>query len=94
MADKITVRELEERILELEEIVIRIRAPHLSQVNDYSSKDGPYTRKAAGTTSITDWLEQRVKPCIGDLEYSIVSGEYTTPHGRTKLSTLRNSYEQ
>lgn len=92
--EKITVRELEEKILELEEVVIRIRAPHSEMVNDYSSKDGPYVRKAAGSTSVTDWLEQRVKPCIGELEYSVISGEYTTPHGRTKLSTLRNGYEQ
>lgn len=91
---KITVREFEAKVLELEEIVIRIRASQTDLVDDYASKDGPYVRKAAGTTSVTDWVEQRVKPCIGGLDFSIISGEYTNPHGRTKLSTLRGSYEK
>lgn len=91
---QITVRELEERILELEEVVVRIRAPHDALVNDYAGKDGAYERKAAGTTSVSDWLEQRIKPSLNGFEYSIINGDYSTPHGRTKLSTLRNSYEK
>lgn len=91
---QITVRELEERILELEEVVIRVRAPHHTLVNDYAGKDGTYERKAAGTTSVSDWLEQRIKPSLNGLECSVINGDYATPHGRTKLSTLRDSYEK
>lgn len=88
MSQKITVREFEAKILEKEEIVLVVRAPADTFVNDYN-----YERKAAGNTSVKDFGEGRIKESIGDLEFSIVNGNHTAPHGRTKLSTLRESYE-
>jgi len=85
----ISVAEFEAKVLEQEEIVIKIRAPAGTQVKDYD-----YSRKAAGTQSTTDWLEGRIKPCIGDNEVVVIDGEYSTPHGRTRLDTLRSSYER
>ena len=91
----ITVRDLEAKIFDLEDIVVRIRASQDTPVTDYvTMADEVYVRKASGTTSITDWLDQRVRPCLNGLEVSVISGDYTTPHGRTKLSTLRDSYEK
>lgn len=79
----------EQAVLNLEEIVIRIRAPVGAKVGSYD-----YERRAAGTTSVTDWLETRILPYIGDYEVCIVDGSWRQPHGRTKLETLRNSYSQ
>ena len=85
----ITVRELEAKILEIEEVVVIVRASASAPVGDYD-----YERKAAGNTSVSDWVEQRVRPLIDGKEFIIISGEYSHPHGRTKLSTLRDSYEK
>lgn len=86
---QITVRELEAKVFALEEVVLVIRAPASALVNDY-----PYERKAAGTTSVSDYVEGRLKPCLGNNEYTIINGDHVSPHGRTKLSTLRDSYEK
>jgi len=86
---KISVAEFEGKVLAKEEIVIRIRAPSGTKVDDYD-----YERKAAGNQSTTDWLEGRVRPLIDGNEVVVVGGDYATPHGRTKLETLRSSYEK
>ncbi|WP_323142361.1 hypothetical protein [Massilia phyllosphaerae] len=86
---KISVREFEQKVLEREEVVLIVRAAASETVYDYD-----YARKAAGTTSVSDWLEQRIKPCLEGKEFMIVSGDHSHPHGRTKLETLRNSYEK
>lgn len=86
---QISVAEFEAKVLAQEEIVIRIRAPSSAKVSDYT-----YERKAAGNQSTTDWLEGRIKPLINNYEVVVVDGDYTTPHGRTKLDRLRNSYEK
>lgn len=85
----ISVAEFESKVLEKEEIVIKIRAPANTQVQDYN-----YDRKAAGNSSITDWLDGRIKPLIKNNEVAIIAGDYAPPHGRTKLDTLRKSYEK
>jgi hypothetical protein len=85
----ISVAEFEAKVLEQEEIVIKVRASAGTQVKDYN-----YSRKAAGTQSTTDWLEGRVKPCLGVNEVVVIAGDYSTPHGRTKLDTLRAGYER
>ena len=87
MANKVTVRTLEAKILELEEVVVKIRASSDAEVSDYS-----YERKAAGNTSLTDWIEGRIKPLVEGYELIVINGDCATPHGRTKLSTLRDSY--
>jgi hypothetical protein len=89
MKKEISVVEFEAKVLDKEEIVIRVRAPSGSMVSDYD-----YSRKASGSQSTTDWLEGRIKPYIKDFEVTIIDGDYSTPHGRTKLDTLRNGYER
>jgi len=86
---EISVAEFEAKVLEREEIVIKIRAPSGTKVSDYN-----YDRKAASGQSISDWLEGRIKPALVNHEVVIVGGDYTTPHGRTKLGRLRDSYEK
>ncbi|WP_290689416.1 MULTISPECIES: hypothetical protein [unclassified Haematobacter] len=84
---KITVKQLEEKILDLEEIVLVIRAAGKTQVEDYE-----FERKSSKESSVSDWIEGRLKKSINDLEFQIVSGDGTKPHGRTKLKKLRESY--
>jgi hypothetical protein len=86
---KISVREFETKVLEREEIVIRVRAPSGTKVEDYD-----YARKAAGNQSISSLLDGRIRPLIGDYEVDVLDGNYATPHGRTRLATLRASYER
>ncbi|MGH8427423.1 MAG: hypothetical protein ACRES7_05500 [Gammaproteobacteria bacterium] len=86
---KISVAEFEAKVLAKEEIVIKIRASSGTKVNDYD-----YERKAAGNQSMTNWLEGRVRPLINGHEVDVVGGDYAAPHGRTKLETLRSSYEK
>lgn len=87
----ISVREFERKVLELEEVSITIRAASSEQVPDYT-----YARKAAATMSITDWVDNRIKPNLQGLEFAVINSEYIaeTPHGRTKMETLRSSYER
>ena len=89
MGKKISVAEFEAKVLEKEEIVIRVRAASGENVLDYT-----YNRKAAGNQSITDWLECRIKPLLGGNEVVIIAGDYSTPHGRTKIDRLRSGYER
>ena len=86
---EISVAEFEAKVFEKEEILIRIRAPSSAKVDDYN-----YSRKAAGSQSVTEWLEGRIKPNLKGYEVTIIDGDYTQPHGRTKLDTLRASYEK
>lgn len=91
MKNQITVREFEQKVREIEEITIVIRAPRGAKIDDYD-----YVRKAADNTSISDWMESRVKPCLNGYEIDVVSPDYVadTPHGRTKMGTLREQYER
>ncbi|MBY0431372.1 MAG: hypothetical protein K2Q10_09250 [Rhodospirillales bacterium] len=83
-----TVDEFEDAVYELEEIRIVVRISKNTIVSDFK-----YERKAAANTSVTQWLEARIKPLLNGVQVAVVSGNGTTPHGRTKLETLRASYE-
>jgi hypothetical protein len=85
---KISVLDFEAKVLEREEVVIRIRAPSSEMVEDYD-----YSRKATGSTSITDFLDTRIRPLLDGKEVSIIDGSFASPHGRTKLDRVRSSYE-
>jgi hypothetical protein len=79
--------ELEQAVFDLEEVRIVVRAPRREELGNFD-----YDRKAAGNTSITDWLEQRIYPLTGDHSVVVVDGSGALPHGRTRMERLRNSY--
>ena len=82
-----TVLEFEKRVFQLEEIVIVIRATRGTMVEEYEFK-----RKAADNSSVTDWLETRIYPRTGENQIEVIGGNYSQPHGRTRLDTLRATY--
>jgi hypothetical protein len=82
-----TPPEIEQAVYELEEIRIVIRAGVREPLGDFG-----YERKAAGNSSITEWLEQRIAPIVGGNAVVVVDGTGALPHGRTKLEKLRDSY--
>ncbi len=82
------VDEFERKVFELEEIVIRIRASNDVKVGEYD-----YERQASGAMSVTSWIQTRIKPRLGETEFSIIDGNYQYPHGRTLLRRLRKTYE-
>lgn len=85
---KVSATDLERQIFEKEEIKVVIRAPKNQEFNEYA-----YDRKAATSTSITDWYNTRLKPILGDnYDADIIDGYGTNPHGRTKIENVRNSY--
>jgi hypothetical protein len=81
-------REIEQTVFDLEEIRIVIRAPISDNLGDFN-----YTRKAADNASVSEWLEQRIKPLLNDCAVVVIDGTGVSPNGRTKLSTVRASYE-
>ncbi|AEO48680.1 hypothetical protein [Rhodospirillum rubrum] len=82
-----TPREIEQMVFELEEVRIVIRASVNAELGDYE-----YSRKAAGSASITEWLQQRIYPIIEGYDVVVTDGTGAIPHGRTKMETLRSSY--
>lgn len=84
------VRDFEAKVSRLEEVTLVVRAPSNAMVEDYS-----YERKAASNASLTEWIEQRIKPCLGAYEFTILDGNHAVnPHGKTSLKTLRNGYSR
>lgn len=81
--------EFEKRVLEVEEVVIIVRANTNTDIGDFD-----YIRQAGGGTSVSDWLEKRIIPLLNGHEVSIIDGGYARPHGRTLMKTLRASYER
>lgn len=85
---KITASELERKIYELEEVRVVIRADKGNTFEDYD-----YTRKAATNTSISEWLNIRVKPLLDSgVQVDVIDGTGNNPHGRTNIENVRNSY--
>jgi hypothetical protein len=82
------VVEIEQRIFELEEIRIVIRE---SMSHDFDL-GYDYQKKADKSASITEWIATRVRPIVGNREVVVIDGSGAIPHGRTKLSKLRDSY--
>ena len=88
MSEKITAKEFEDKVLEVEDVVIRLRCPRNQLVDDFD-----FSRKAADNTSLSDWLEKRIKPRIGEMDCDVVDGQaFQRPHGRTSMSKLRDTY--
>lgn len=85
---KVSASELERQIFEKEEIEVVIRAPRSQMFNSYD-----FQRKSASNTSISEWLETRIKPLLEDSEIEIIKGDGSSPHGRTNIENVRSSYK-
>jgi len=85
----VTAWEIEHRVYEKEEVRIVIRASSDTDLDSYN-----YQRAAPGTMSISEWLRSRVYGLTDDLEVVVIDGNGAIPHGRTRMSTLRASYER
>ena len=83
------VREFEEAVFRVEEVLIRVRAPANEDVEPYD-----FERQASQNMSITRWSNGRLLPRLGGLEVAIIDGNFQSPHGRTKMGNLRASYER
>lgn len=84
-----TPLQIEQRIFELEDVRVVVRAPSSTNLGDYA-----FQKKADKSASVSEWITTRVRPAIGDCEIVVIDGSGAIPHGRTKMSTLRASYIQ
>ena len=84
---KISIAAFEQKVFELEEIRVVVRGNPNDLVDDYD-----YGRATSSRTSITKWLDTRVKPCVGDHAIVVIDGEGTIPNGRTHVINLRKGY--
>ena len=82
------VNEFEKRVREVEKIRIVVRANESTPVQDY-----PYSKAADENWTVTDLLNKRIYPCLGDYSVEAVKSDGSKPHGGTKLKTLRESYK-
>lgn len=85
---KVSASELERQIFELDEVKVVIRAPREQMFQEYK-----YQKKADKAASVSEWAESRIKPIMEGTEYEIVKGDGSSPHGRTKMETVRSSYK-
>ncbi len=87
MTNRGSVAAFEASVFQIEQITIRIRAPMNEEVGIYD-----YERMANGGTTVSDWLDKRVRPKIRRFEVSVIDGNHQHPHGLTKLRTVRATY--
>lgn len=64
----------------------------LSPQLDRILTDKLHQRRAAGNSSVSDWIETRLLPALNGVEFRVIGGNYAVPHGRTRMDTLRASY--
>ncbi|MBW2089981.1 MAG: hypothetical protein JRI37_13565 [Deltaproteobacteria bacterium] len=81
------VWEFEEKVWEVEGIRIVIRAASEENVSNYTFKNS-----AQEGWRVTQLIEKRLQPKIGDYEVIIIQGDGEQPHGRVILRSVRRTY--
>ena len=85
------VCEFEKMVLEVDHIVIVIRASENAQVAEIEQSK---FKKSPDDVLVADWFRNRIRPFIRGNECTIISGYgYADPHPRTTLGVVRRSYE-
>ena len=79
--------ELSKQIKDVEGIDVTISAPLNAEFEPY-----PYVRAAWGNMNVTELKEKRLKPAAGGYNVEVFNGYGKTPHGGTKVETLRGTY--
>ena len=82
------VRQYENRVWQVDNLRIVVRARRATRI---AQRFG-WTNGIDQGLSITDYIRNRVTPCIGSREFLIIDGHGNEPHGRTLMSTVRDSY--
>jgi hypothetical protein len=82
-----TVQELEDKVWAQDGIRIVIRAAANDKVGDY-----PHKNAAQENWRITQFMEKRITPLLKGKEAIVLEGNGEEPHGRTLLSSIRESY--
>jgi hypothetical protein len=81
------VKDFEQKILEIENIRLVIRANRNDEVG-FINWDEP----SDGNLRKNDWLHHRIEPLTRGFEVSVIDGTGNIVHGSTRLRTLRASY--
>lgn len=81
------ISEIENKAWTMDGIRIVIRVAESKEAGNYSHKNA-----AQGSWSVTKYLDCRIKPLIGTHEVIVLLGDGEQPHGRTLLSSVRESY--
>jgi hypothetical protein len=83
-----TPSQIETAVFKLEQIRIVVRAPTSTKLGDFD-----YDRKAANGSSVSEWIDTRLKPILNGHDVVVVNGTGHLPHGKTRLDNLRKSYD-
>lgn len=83
----ISILELERQILEKEgfRIIFRVGCSTLTRSYDY-------IRQSPSKMNLSKFIESRIIPLVGNIDFEILDGRALVPTRRTTLGTLRNSY--
>lgn len=84
---KVSASEFEDQFQDVEGIRIVLRVPEDTEVDPY-----PFKRQATGKTSLAEFKRNRLSQ-LGTISYEIVAGDGSSPHGKTNLDSIRESYE-
>jgi hypothetical protein len=80
--------EFEQKVWAVEGIRIVLRTDPNTEVKDYGKKNA-----ADEGLRITELLEKRVAPCVGDIPYVVIQSDGEEPHGKVILRTIRKGYK-
>ena len=78
-----TVHEFEKVVHGIEGIRIIVRANQEELVKPYN-----YQIAAPQHWTINEWLDKRVRPCVGEYEISVTDGNGNNPHQGTQLRNV------
>lgn len=80
--------EFVDAVWEIDGVRISVWAPRDTEIDT----NYEYARALDGGRTVKDLRRLRIEPCLGDLEYEILDGDFEAPNGKMKLKTLRDSY--
>ncbi len=91
-----TIKQVERRIFQVEGFEVRIL--HGRDNRDVRSdkkdvKQYDYTRALKNSKSVKDWRDGRFAQSYPGFEVEVLSAAGKGVHGRTKLATVRNGYQ-
>ena len=82
-----TIKEFEGIVWQIDGVRVVIRATPDVQVDDYTFKNA-----FQSNLSVTKFLNVRILPFVRGYEAFVIDGKGEIPHGRTLVSSVRESY--